>query len=144
MTRGGDLCNPTVLTPRPADSPLRHLADPRWRVAAKQGGEIFVAEAAPGCERVVEMRLPIIWTFFAERRRYRHLRHDRRAAAADQALIGQQDMPGPGARRRDRRVHAGASGPDNQHIGGEIDHAEDLVPLARIATIGTAKPSPRR
>ena len=35
MTRGGDLCNPTVLTPRPADSPLRHLADPRWRVAAK-------------------------------------------------------------------------------------------------------------
>src|SRR5947207_12133008 len=90
------------------------------------------------------MRLPIIWTFFAERRRYRHLRHDRRAAAADQALIGQQDMPGPGARRRDRRVHAGASGPDNQHIGGESGHAEDLVPLARISMIGTAKPSPRR
>ena len=68
----------------------------------------------------------------------------RRTAAAHQALIGQQDMPGPGARRRDRRVHAGASGPDNQHIGGEIGHVEDLVPLARIAMIGTAKPSPRR
>ena len=138
MARGGDLCNPTVLTPRPADPPLRHLADPRWRVAAEQGGEIFIAKAAPGGERVLEVRLPIIWTFLAERRRYRHLRHDCRAAAADQQHCCAR------ARRRDGRVHAGAAGPDNQHISGEIGHAYDLVPLARIAMIGTAKPPPRR
>ena len=144
MTRRDDLRDPAVVAPRPADPPLRHLADPRRRVAAQQGGEIFVTQTAPGGKRVFEMRLPIVRAFFAERRRNRHLRHDRRAAAADEALVGQQHMTGAGARRRDRGIHAGATGADDQYIGSEIGHLGDLVPLARIATIGTAKPSPRR
>src|SRR5205807_637928 len=63
------------------------------------------------------------------------------AAAADEALVDQQDLFGAGARRRNRGIHASAPGPDDQHIGRKIGHAGDLVPQARIATIGTAKPS---
>src|SRR5207248_7779703 len=62
----------------------------------------------------------------------------------DEALIHEQYLLRAGADRRNRGIHAGAASPDDQHIGREIGHAGDLVPFARIATIGTAKSSPRQ
>jgi len=141
VTRSGDLRDTAILAPSPADPPFLHLADPRRRVTAQESGEVLVAQAAAGGERIVEMGMPIVGAFFTERRRDRHLRHDRRTAATDQALVHEQHTLGSGARRRDRGVHAGAAGPDDQDIGCESGHAGDLVPQARIATIGTAKPS---
>ena len=144
MTRRVDLGDTAILAPRPADPPFLQFANPRRRVAAQQRGEVLVAQAATGRERVVKMSMPVVGAFLAERRRHRHLRHDRRAAAANKALVDQQHPLGPAARGGDRGVHAGAAGPDNQDICRDIAHAADLVPLARIATIGTAKPSLRR
>ena len=95
------------------------------------------------------MRGPVVGAFLAQRRRHRHLRHHRGAAAADEALVGEQHLPGPGPRGGDRGIHAGAAGPDDQHIALEVGHAGvghagGFTPCARIAAIGTAKPSARR
>src|SRR5438270_4657037 len=90
------------------------------------------------------MRGPLVGAFLAERRGDRHLRHDRGAAAADEALVDQQDPLGPGARRRKRGVHAGAAGADNQDVRLDVSHLSGFTPCPNKATIGTAKPSTRR
>ena len=52
----------------------------------------------------------------AQRDGHGHLRHDGRAAAADLALVEQQDGRAV-LRRGDGRVHAGAAGADDENIG---------------------------
>jgi hypothetical protein len=100
---------------RPADSPLVHFADARGALLAEQLREFRVAQAAAGLEGVGKMVLPVVGLFLAHRDCHGHLRHDGRAAAPDQAAIHQQH-PGACARRRNRRVHAGATGPDDQDV----------------------------
>jgi hypothetical protein len=63
----------------------------------------------------------MIRDFRAERHCNRHLRHHRRAAAADQAAVKQQH-PALGARRLDRRIHPGGAGANHQHIGFGVHH----------------------
>jgi hypothetical protein len=59
---------------------------------------------------------PVVGDFLAERHRHRHLRHDGRPAAADQAAIDQEDTAAR-PRRLDRGIHAGRAGADHQHVG---------------------------
>ena len=61
------------------------------------------------------MMRPVIRFLLADRGRNRHLRHDRRAAAADQALIDQYGI-GAIPRGGDRGVHAGAACANHQNI----------------------------
>jgi hypothetical protein len=79
------------------------------------------------------MRGPVVGAFVPKRRRHRHLRHHRGAAAPDKALVGEQHMPRPGPRRGDRGVHASAAGADDQYIAlemgrGSVDHAPGFTP----------------
>ena len=69
----------------------------------------------PARERVGEMMAPMIRHLLAQRDRDRHLRHDRGAAAADQAAIDQQHV-GVRLVGRDRRRHAGGARADHQHV----------------------------
>ena len=127
-----------VRTPRPADAPFLHLTDTRRRVLAQRRRERLVAKTAAGGERIVEMRCPVVGTFLSESRGDRHLRHDRGAAAADEALVGEEHPLGPGARRRERGVHSSAAGADNQDLGLDMGHPSDFAPCPSRATIGTA------
>ena len=58
------------------------------------------------------MMRPVIRLLLADRGRHRHLRHDRRPAAADQALIDQHGI-GAIASGGYRGVHAGTAGSDH-------------------------------
>jgi hypothetical protein len=89
------------------------------------------------------VQTPIVVALLGERGGDGHLRHDRRAAAADQTLVEEHNAPGTGARSRDRGVHAGAARADNQHIGVEMDH-RGLTPRPRIAAIGMQYQPSRR
>ena len=113
------------VAPRPADAPGVHRANAVRAFLAQQAGEGLVAQPAPGGEGVVQVIGPVIRRFLAERDRDRHLRHHRRAAAPDQAAVGEQHGR-PGARRLDRRIHAGAACSDDEHVGLDVhglDHA---------------------
>jgi len=74
------------------------------------------------------MHRPVVGAFLAERRRHRHLRHHRGAAAPDQALVCEQYLPGAGPRRADCGVHPGAAGAGDQHIALEVGHAPGFTP----------------
>ena len=84
---------------------------------AHQRGKRFVAQAAAGLQRVFKMQFDGVRFLFAQGDGDGHLRHDRRAAAADLAFVEQQHRCAR-ARRGDGRVHPGAAGADDQHIGG--------------------------
>ena len=92
----------------------------------------------------------------AERDRDRHLRHHGGAAAADQAAVGEQHLRA-GARRLDRRIHAGAARSDHEHVGLDMHGAgHDITPssIASLpvfgeggrapAAVGWGAPSKRR
>ena len=115
MARRHDLFQVPVLT-CPADSPFVHFADPVRSLAAQQRGQLLVTQPAPGGQRVGMMAGPVIRRLFAHRHRDGHLRHDRRAAAPDQALV-QQQHPCAAARRGYGGIHAGPARPDHQHVG---------------------------
>ena len=100
---------------RPADAPRVHLADTLGAFLAEQPGQRLVAEAAPGGEGIVEVMAPVVVGLRAQRHRNGHLRHDRCAAAPDQAAIGQQHAA-TGARGLDGGIHAGGSGADDEHV----------------------------
>jgi hypothetical protein len=59
------------------------------------------------------------------RRRYRHLRHHRGAAAPDQTLVG-SNTTRPCPRRGERGIHAGAAGTDDQDVGLEMHQTGGL------------------
>ena len=63
----------------------------------------------------------------AERYGDGHLRHDRRAAAADLAFVDEQHR-GAIACRGDRRVHTGATSTDYQYICRELGHDRFVTP----------------
>ncbi len=115
MTGGLNLLDMTVFA-GPTDLPAVHLADAPGTVFAKKGGKLFVAEAAPGGQRIGEMMLPMIRRLFAERGSNRHLRHDRGAATADQASVG-EDHIDAGSRGLKRRIHPCPACPDHEYIG---------------------------
>ena len=99
----------------PADAPGIHFADAVGAFLAEQPGQRLVAEAAPRGERIVEVMTPVVVRLRAQGHRNGHLRHDRRAAAPDQAAIGQQHAA-TGARGLDGGIHAGGSGADDEHV----------------------------
>ena len=115
-----DLIDLAVVAARPIDLPAAEFANPLRTALAKQRGEVLVAKAAPGAERVLEMQLRIVGLGLAERGRARHLRHDGRAAAPDHVLVEQQH-PRAVAGRGDRREHSGAAAADNQDIAFKGD-----------------------
>ena len=104
---------------RPPDPPAVHLAHPLGRGPAQHLRERFVAEPAARLEGVGEVVFPGVGLLLGKGGGDGHLRHDRRAPAADHVLVGEDD-PGAGARRGDGRVHAGAAGADDEHVGGEV------------------------
>ncbi len=104
---------------RPADPPFVHLADAVRTFLAKEPRQPLVAQPAPCLERVVVMVAPMVRRLGAERHGDRHLRHHGGAAAPDQAAIGQEDARA-GARRLDRRMHAGAARSDDQDVGLDV------------------------
>ena len=116
-----------ALLARPANAPRVHLPDALRAFLAQQPRQPLVAEPATGRKRVVIVVAPVVGRLGPERGRNRHLRHHGGAAAADQAALGEHDVY-PRARGRDRRIHAGASRPDDQDIGlnmhGFMAHAE--------------------
>ena len=61
----------------------------------------------------------VIQAAFLERDRDGHLRHDGRAAAPDEAPVGEDHRAAP-ARRLDRGVHAGAARSDHEHVGLQV------------------------
>ena len=63
----------------------------------------------------------------AERDGDGHLRHDRRAAAADLAFVDEKHR-GAIACRGDRRVHTGATSTDYQYICRELGHDRFVTP----------------
>jgi hypothetical protein len=81
----------------------------------QQARERLVAEPAAGGERVVVMMLPVVRRLSAQGYGDRHLRHHGGAAAADQATVGEQHLAA-GARRLDRRIHAGSARTDHQDV----------------------------
>ena len=101
---------------RPADAPLVHLADAVGAFLAQEARQPLVAQPAAGFERVVVVVAPVVGRLLAERDRHRHLRHHGGAAAPDQAAVGHEHR-GAGARRLDRRIHAGAARSDDQDVG---------------------------
>jgi hypothetical protein len=101
---------------RPADPPRVHLADGVGSLLAQQPRQGLGAQPAPGGERVGIMMAPVVGSFRAERRGDRHLRHHRRAAAADETAVDQQHPAAP-ARRLDRRIHAGPARADDEDVG---------------------------
>ena len=106
---------------RPADAPAVHLADAARPVLAQQPRERRLAQAAPRGERVGVMVAPVIAPLVLEGCRDRHLRHDGRPAASDQAALGEQHRAAA-ARGLERRVHAGAAGPDHENVAAEVAH----------------------
>jgi hypothetical protein len=101
MPGRSDLCDPAVVAARPADAPALHLANAGRRLMAQDRGERLVAQSATRGERVREMQFAAVGRLFRQCSRHRHLRHDRRAAAADEAFIDQQHRGGPGPRGGD-------------------------------------------
>jgi hypothetical protein len=61
---------------------------------------------------------------------HRHLRHDCRAAATDQALVGENDV-GAFARRRNRCIHPRPTGADDKHVGLYAHGHKSKSPVAR-------------
>ena len=112
---------------RPARAPLLHFDDALRPVLAKQPRKLFVAQAAAGLQRIFEMQLDRIRFLPPKRDGDGHLRHDRRAAAADLALVDEKHR-GAIARRGDRRIHAGAAGADYQYICRELGHDRFVTP----------------
>ena len=108
-----------ALAARPADAPVIHRADALRPLFAEQAGERLVAQPTPGHERVMQMVGPVVGRLLAERDRDGHLRHHRRAAAPDQAAVGEQHAR-TGARCFDRRIHAGAARSDDEHVGLDV------------------------
>jgi hypothetical protein len=90
-------------------------------------GKLFVAQAAAGRQRIFQMQFDGIRFRRAERDGDGHLRHDRRAAAADLAFVDEKHR-GAIARRGDRRVHAGAASADYQYICRELGHDRFVTP----------------
>ena len=84
-----DLVDPAVVLARPVDVPARELADALRAAFAEQRREAFVAEPAPGFERILEVQLGAVGLRFAERGGAGHLRHDGRSAAPDHILVEQ-------------------------------------------------------
>ena len=80
-----------IVLARPADAPGIELADAGGRLLAQKLRQAFVAKAAAGSDGVVVMMARRVGHFFAKRHRDRHLRHDRRAAAADQAAVDEEN-----------------------------------------------------
>jgi hypothetical protein len=109
------LLDMTVLA-RPADLPAIHLAQSQRPVLAQQCGEALVAKTASGGERIGQVMLPMIRRLLAQRCGDRHLRHDRGAAAPNQAAV-RQNHRRTGPRGFKSRVHAGAAGTDHQDVG---------------------------
>jgi hypothetical protein len=99
---------------------------------------VLIAEAAPGRERVGEMRLPRIRHFIAQGNGDRHLRHYGCASAADQAAIDEQHFS-PGLIGGEGCRHAGRPGANDQKLGRDVDplgHTRNIVlctaPVARV------------
>src|SRR5947208_16497751 len=65
------------------------------------------------------MKAPVIRRLRAERGGNRHLRHDGRAAAADQAAVDEENAA-TRARGLDRRIHAGTARSDDQDVGFDV------------------------
>ena len=99
----------------PADAPGIHFADAIGAFLAEQPGQRLIAEPAPRGERIIEMVMPVVVGLRAQSHCNGHLRHYRRAAAPDQAAIGQQHAA-TGARGLDGGIHAGGSGADDEHV----------------------------
>ena len=116
---------------RPADAPRVHLADAVGAVLAQQPRQPLVAQPAAGFERVVVVVAPVVGDFLAERDRDRHLRHDGGAAAPDQAAVGEKDAAA-GARRLDRRIHAGAARSDDQDVGLDMHGVGDCAGVGHV------------
>ena len=112
---GADLAHPAVRVARPPDPPPVHLADALDRALAQEGGEALVDEAAAGLEGVGEVPRPVVRPLLGDGGRDRHLGHDRRPAAPDHALVG-EEHPGARPRGRNCRIHPGPARPDHQHI----------------------------
>ena len=119
---------------RPASTPRVHLQDAAGPLLTQQGHQLLVAQAATRFDRVGCMHGPVVWFFVSERGGHGHLRHDGRAAPADEALVHQQDGRST-TRRGDGRVHARAACADDQDVGCNMRHRPCVPPLNMPAVL---------
>ena len=105
----------------PADLPVLQLADGVHTFLAQQPGEAFVAQTAPGGQRVLQMVRPVILGLLADGGGNGHLCHHRGAAASDQAAV---DEDGAAARFRggDGGGHSGPACTDDRDVGFKCAH----------------------
>jgi hypothetical protein len=101
---------------RPAHAPAVHLQDALRAFLAQQARQALVGQPAARPDGVGEVMAPMIGCLRPERDRDRHLRHHGRAAASDQAAVGEKHLRAR-ARRLDRRIHAGAARSNDQDVG---------------------------
>jgi hypothetical protein len=112
---GGHRLGNVAVVARPAHAPAVHLQDAFRAFLAQQARQALVGQPAAGPDGVGEVMAPMVGRLRPERDRDRHLRHHGRAAASDQAAVGEKHLRAR-ARRLDRRIHAGAARSDDQDI----------------------------
>ena len=136
---GGEGLGDAPVLARPPDAPVLHLADAGRAFLAQEARQPLVAQAAPRFERVVVVKAPVIRRLRTEGDRDGHLRHHGRAAAADQAAVGEQHAAAR-AGGFDRRIHAGPARSDDQDVGfdmrGASVHAGGSLSGSYIAIAG--------
>ena len=134
MAGSGDLGDAPALS-RPADLPAVHLPNSHRPFLAEQRGKPRIAQAAPGLQRVLQVVFDAVGLGLAECGGDGHLRHHRGAPAADHVAIGEDDPACPRLGRGERRIHAGAARPDDEHVrfdmGGRFGHRSPSAPLLR-------------
>ena len=67
----------------PTDFPTFHFTNADRGLLAEDGSQFLITETTPRFQRIAKMVRPVIGFLFADGGRHRHLRHDRRTAAAD-------------------------------------------------------------
>jgi len=99
----------------PPDTPGVQFADTVGTFLAEQPGQFLVAETAACGNGIVEVVTPVVVRLRAQGHGHGHLRHDGRAAPADEAAIGKQ-YAATGVRGLDGCIHAGGSRADHEHV----------------------------
>ncbi|MNL45229.1 hypothetical protein D3C87_1678600 [compost metagenome] len=137
MAGGMDLAQMFRLA-RPAHAPALQQPDRIHALFAQQARQRLAAQAAARAQRVFVVMAPMVFGLLAQRGGHRHLRHDGRAAAADQAAVGQHH---PAARLRGCHggAHARRARADHQDVGVDIKFAHHAPRYAFCTAASAAR-----
>lgn len=129
------LAEPAILMSGPSDVPCVHLLNSCRRLLAQDRGKALIAKSASCGERISEVTVPVVVHLIAEGGGHRHLRHNSRAAAADQAAIDEHRIRAAIV-GSDRGRHACRTRADNEHAGFEMHVIISVVHSGTVAAAG--------